>query len=137
MDIKVVYCTKSGHSRKIANAFSTALGTEAVNLKEEQPKKADVLFIVSGIYGGVCAPELAEYAGTLDKESIGKVVLMTSSGSGKGTQKDVRKTLEDKSVAVVEEEFTCRGSILFVGMGHPNAKDIDEAVEFAKKQAGN
>jgi hypothetical protein len=47
----------------------------------------------------------------------------------------VRETLKSNNIEVLPDEFVCKGSFLFVGLGRPDQTEIDNAVSFAKKVA--
>lgn len=132
-NISIVYATKTQHSRKLAEAIGEELGVEAINITEHpQPKETDLLFIVGGIYGGKCNPELLSYAEKLDTFIAGKVVLVTSSVSiSHRSQRDLRILLVNKGIDVIDE-ITCTGGLLFVKSSHPNKKDIQVIAEAAK-----
>ena len=128
----ILYATMTGHSRKIAKAIGEALDVQALNVGA-RPAFADVdlLFIVGGIYGGRSLPALLNYVKALDKDSVRRAVLVTSSAR-KQKQDDLRKLLHEKGIEVLDE-FTCPGSFLFLSFGHPNKEDIEQAVDFAVK----
>ena len=132
--VNVVYATKTKHSQKLAQAIAKELNVEAVQIIEESnPEKTDLLFIVGGIYGGVCNPVLISYANKLDKNLVDKVVLVTSSASDSGRcQKEIRNILQEKEIQLLDE-ITCPGGILFVRLGHPNKKEIQQVVDRAKQ----
>lgn len=138
MNMQLIYATKTGHSKKIAQAIGAELGIEATDVKDH-PKLDDVdlLFIVGGIYGGKSLPEMIDFINTLDGKQVKKAVLITSCVSKKMGQTDIRKTLSEKNIPVMIEEFICQGNFLVFGMGHPNKSDIDDAVLFAKNTAVN
>lgn len=134
MNVQILYATMSGHSRKIAQAIEAQIGSQAHDLKQNpQIPSCDLLFIVSGIYGGESDANLLEYIKKLSSEQIKKVALLTSStkGSAQGT---LRKTLTEAGMNVAPEEFCCKGSFLFKEMGHPNKAEIAEALAFVQKQ---
>lgn len=135
MNIAVIYKSMTGHSKKIAEAIAAEIGAQAYNIKSN-PKlgSVDVLFVVGGIYSGKSLPELPAFLDGLSSENIKKAVLITSSATGKKGQTEVRRILESKNILVAAEEYHCRGNFLFIKMGHPNKKEIAEAVEFAKNQ---
>lgn len=137
MGKEIVYASKTGHSKKIAEAIAKELNLKVQDISQK-PKleNVDLLYIVGGIYGGKSQPELLNYLDTLDNTMVKKAVLMTSSASGKTGQEDVREVLTKKGIEVAKEEFVCPGSFLIVKMKHPNQEDIREAVEFAKKLGG-
>ncbi len=136
--IKIVYATKTKHSKKIALAIAGALNVEAENIADNPILgSVDLLFIAGGIYGGTSLPSLLEFAKTLEKENIQRVIFVTSSVKKIQGQDAVRKILEEKGIPVIDE-IHCQGSFLFMKFGHPNKIDIKEAVEssivLSKKQ---
>ena len=129
----VIYYTKLGHSRKIAQRISNELGVEAQDIQENpEIKDVDLLYIVSGIYGGKSAPALLDYIKTLDRQQVKRALLLTSSGGKTTPAAEVRETLTDLGIPVAEEEFTCQGAIFFFGLGHPNNTDIQNAIQFVR-----
>lgn len=136
MNIKIIYASMTGHSKKIATTMATRLGIPAYNIVEKpniQP--CDLLFIVSGIYGGQCKPELLSFVETLSAQQVKKVVMITSSVK-KANQGALREALVKKGIEVVNEEYLCQGSFLFMAFSHPNQVEINGAVEFAQKYIG-
>ncbi len=130
--IKIIYATKTRHSQKIAEAIGDALGVQADNFTSGPVlKDVDLLFIVGGIYGGASLPAFLQYVHTLDKAMVKKAVLVTSCASKKQGQDGIRKILLEKGIPVTNE-FICQGSFLFMGMGHPNKKDIQAALNFSQ-----
>lgn len=132
----LIYATKTGNSTKIAQAIAQELHIEALNIKNNpQIEGLDVLYIVGGIYGGKGAPELLAFANNMKAGQAKRVALITSSAGNKQRQLALREILTAKGIFVIEEEFMCQGSFLFVGMGHPNQKDIQNAVDYARRIA--
>jgi len=129
----VVYATKTQHSKKIAEAIAQALGVEAVNIEQRpEPKPADLLFIVGGIYGGQCNPSLLAYAEKLDSSLVKRVVLVTSSVSVTGRKQTALRDILVKKGISVADELTCTGSFLFVKLGHPSQQDLKTIADAAK-----
>ncbi|MEI6578114.1 MAG: flavodoxin domain-containing protein [Eubacteriales bacterium] len=134
MKIEVIYATKTGHSKKIATAIAQELKVKATDIKmKPKIENVDLLYIVSGVYGGKSAPVLIEFVKEIDSTQVKQVSLLTSSAGKTTPQKEVREVLISNGVQVAENEFLCQGGFLFVGMGHPNAEDIKNAVDFVKQ----
>ena len=132
-NVKIVYATKTRHSKKIALALAKALNVQAENVASKPILgKVDLLFIIGGIYGGTSLPSLLEFVNSLEREDIKRVVFLTSSVKKIQGQDAVRKILEEKEI-LVEVELHCQGSFLFMKFGHPNEKDIKEIVESSMK----
>lgn len=134
MKAKVIYCTKTGHSRKIANRIGEELKIESLDVKENpEIEEVDLLFVVGGIYGGQSDKTLLEYIDSLPEGAVKEAVLMTSCTSMTSPQKQVRERLSAKGVNVTEDEFICRGNFLIFGWGHPNKEDLQNAADFARR----
>jgi flavodoxin len=120
------------HSKKIAEAISEELKVPAENVKSNpSAENTDLMFIVGGVYGGESLPEMLAYVKSLGGK-VKKAVLITSCASKTKEQKTVRDSLTELGIEVLGE-YICQGSFLLAGMGHPNKKEIREAVEFALK----
>ena len=131
MKTAVIYATKTKHSKKLAEAIGSALHVEAQNINQNPSvKDAELLLVVSGIYGGVSMPELLEYIKKIEAPLPRYAALVTSCASGSQRLTAVRAILEQKGVKVLDE-FVCKGSFLFVSAGHPNADDVKEVTDFA------
>lgn len=133
-NVSIVYATKTGHSRKIAEAIGKELNVQPKNMKEEpEIKDVDLLFLVGGIYGGQSLPQTIHYIESLDKNMVKKVALITSCTSKITPQTAIRTILQDKGIEVIEDEFICQGNFLFFGLGHPNKIEISNAVKYANE----
>lgn len=132
MNRNVLYLSKTGHSKKIADAIAQELNLPSADLKDSPALPGtDLLFLVTGIYGGKCDPKVLEFIDTLSPQTIRRVCLVTSS-AGNTAAVMARQALERRGIPVAREEYTCRGSFLFFGMGHPNARELAGAVDFAR-----
>ncbi len=118
MKAKIIYYTKTGHSRKIANRVGEELKIEVLDVKENpELEEVDLLFVVGGIYGGQSDKALLEYIDGLPEGAVKKAALMTSCTSMKSPQDQVRERLEVKGIDVLKDEFICRGNFPHLRMG--------------------
>jgi len=135
MKTAVIYATLTGHSKKIAKAIAKEFDTEPINIKTAYVlKDIDLLFVVGGIYKGKSLNKMIAYIHSLDENAVKKAVMITSCATKETKQILLRELLTNNNVEVLEDEYICRGSFLFLGLGHPNQKEIAGAVDFAKKQ---
>jgi flavodoxin len=137
MKISVVYLSRTGHSKRIAEAIAAELHIQAQSV-QASPKLSgvDLLFIVGGIYAGKSDPRMVEYVQKLDSSMVKRAALITSCASKRNKQDMVRDALVRSGIQVAPDEFICRGNFLFLGAGHPNRKDIDDALSFVRKVIG-
>ena len=73
---------------------------------------------------------------TADRDSLGcaKLVVFSTSASGKSTHMKLRAVAEDCGVAVSGAFFHCPGAFMFLHKGRPNDADCQNAAAFAKAQ---
>ena len=135
MNTAIVYSSKTGHSKKIAEAIAQELKVPAQDIRTGPVlQDIDILFIASGIYAGKSSSALMEYVNQISSEQVKKVFLITSSASGKTPQSMVRNELSKKGIPVDPDEYVCQGNFLFVSSGHPTSEEIAAAVAFAKSK---
>lgn len=133
MKTAIIYSTMTGHSRKIAQAMEKELRIPAYDISSNpELEDIDLLFIVSGIYGGAPKPEMLTYAELLTPQQVRTVALITSSFS-LDKQNALRNVLSANGIAVKAEEHTCKGAFLVAAMFRPNQTDLAETVRFAKQ----
>ncbi len=134
MKTAVVYFSRTGHSKKIADAIANSLQLQAVDVKAKPLLEAvDLLVLVGGIYAGASSPEMIAYAESLGKQQVKKVLLITSCMSNRQKQDTIRQILVRNGIEVAADEFVCQGNFLFFGIGHPNSAELAAAVAFVKK----
>ncbi|MDR1218919.1 MAG: hypothetical protein LBK73_04840 [Treponema sp.] len=130
----VVYVSKGGNTKKLADAVAKGAevkaqsAASAVNLTQ-----TDILFIGGSIYCGRMSGVLRKFLQNLDQKQAAKAVVFGTSASGKTIRAEVTSILESKGIPVVAESFHCKGSFLCVNSGRPNADDLAQAEEFAKR----
>jgi flavorubredoxin len=108
-NVAVRFCskTKSGNTKRIAIAIAEGAGVKAISISDE-PKlseKVDVLFLGGAPYANIMAPELKKYAESLTPETVGKVVLFTTSNWSRRTVRALRKMLKEKGIEVAGKYF--------------------------------
>ena len=130
MNIAVRYLSKSGNTRKIAEAIAGGAGTSAVSITDEPTlsEHANILFLGGAPYANIMAPELRRYDENLTPENIGKVVLFTTSNWSHRTVKGLQKILQAKGITVADEHF-------YAHMLNINGRQ-EAAREFGRKYSG-
>lgn len=137
MSIEVVYFSKTGHSRKIAEAVAAELGVTAQDIKgSPMLEDANPLFLITGMYASKSDPEVLKFIERLDPQAVSRVCLITSSLS-KMAPEDIPQALRSRGIPVHPEVYRCRGSFLFFGLGHPSASELAGAAAFARAVVGN
>lgn len=137
MNIEVRYYSKSGNTKKIAEAIAKQSGVSAKSICEPVQGQADVLFLGTGIYGFDIAPELKEYIRTLNPANIKTVVVFSTASIVKSAYEKTKKHLQAVGLNVSQIEYHCPGHYMFLSTGRPNDDDIKKAEQFTKSIIDN
>lgn len=132
MKIAIRYYTKTGNTKKLAEAIGSAINIEAKTVDEPLTEDVDILFLGSAVYAAGIDERVKEFIENINV-NIGKVVNFSSAALIKSTYNQVKKQVEQKGLKMSEDEFHCRGAFKFVHRGHPDETDLKNAQEFAKR----
>ena len=127
MNIAVRYYTKTGNTKRLAEAVANAVGVEALPISEPVAEPVDILFLGNSYYAFSIDPEVREFVASLDKEKVGKIVNFGSAAMLNSTFKKVKA-----EAPMDEREFHCKGEFKGIHKGRPNEEDLKAAAEFAK-----
>ena len=131
MKIAIRYCTKTGNTKKLAEAISQVVNVEAKTVDEPLTEDVDILFLGSAVYAAGIDGKIKEFIKNIDV-NVGEVVNFSSAALIESTYGQVKKEVEAKGIKMSENEFHCRGAFKFVHRGRPNEKDLKNVQEFAK-----
>ena len=132
MKTAIRYYTRSGNTKKLADAISAAIGAEARTTAELLTEDVDILFLGSSVYAYGVDDEVKKFIDGINVK-VGKVVNFSTAALIKSTYKQVAKLLAEKHIPFAEEEFHCRGSFAVMHKGRPNTDDCNAAADFARK----
>ncbi len=133
MTFAVRYYTKTGNTRKLADAIAKELGVEALPISEKVTEPVDVLFLGNSYYAFNIDPEVRSFVSSLDKEKVGKIVNFGSAAMLNSTYKKVKAEADKAGIAMDEREFHCKGEFKGLHKGRPNDDDLKAAQDFAKQ----
>ena len=132
MNIAVRYYTKTGNTKRLAEAMANAVGVEALPISEPVAEPVDILFLGNSYYAFSIDPEVREFVASLDKEKVGKIVNFGSAAMLNSTFKKVKAEANKVGIPMDEREFHCKGEFKGLHKGRPNEDDLSAAAEFAK-----
>ena len=132
MNIEVRYYSKSGNTKKIADAIAKQARVSARSIHEKIQGEVDILFSGTGIYAFDIDPELKEYISTLNPTSIKMVVVFSTAAIVKSAYEKTKKYLQNQGLNVSDKDYHCPGHYMILRKGRPNADDIKKAEQFAK-----
>ena len=133
MKIAVRYYTKTGNTKRLAEAIAKAVGVEALPISTPVTEPVDVLFLGNSYYAFSIDPEVRKFVQGLDKKLVGKIVNFGSAAMLNSTDKKVKAEADKVGIPMDEREFHCKGEFKGIHKGKPDEADMKRAAEFAKK----
>ena len=133
MRFAVRYYTKTGNTKRLAEAIAKELGVEALPISEPVNEQIDFLFMGNSYYAFDIDPEVKKFVSSLDKDKVGKIVNFGSAAMLNSTYKKVKAVADKAGIAMDEKEFHCKGEFKGIHKGRPNENDLKDAAEFAKQ----
>ncbi len=133
MKVEVRYYSRSGNTKKLADAIASSLKTVAKTTDEAMKNTIDILFLGGSVYAGNMDKKLKDFLETLDNTKVKKVAVFSTSASGKSIYQKVKDILDKKNIEVLEKSFSCKGKFLFSNRNRPNDQDMKDVVAFAKE----
>ena len=132
MTFAVRYYTKTGNTKRLAQAMAQVLGVEALPISEPVNEAVNLLFLGNSYYAFNIDPEVRDFIKSLDKDKVGKIVNFGSAAMLNSTYKKVKAEADKIGIPMLEKEFHCKGEFKGIHKGRPNDDDIKAAAEFAK-----
>ena len=126
MKIAVRYYSRSGNTRRVAEAIAEAAGVTALSTDAQGAgitEAVDILFLGSALYAHGLDKHMKAYLAEIDGSKIGKAVLFSTSMFSKHAFDLMKKALEGKGVKVEAETF------------YSKSKAIDASIPLAKEFA--
>ncbi|MDF2802224.1 MAG: flavodoxin protein [Anaerocolumna sp.] len=130
--IEVRYYSKTGNTKKLAEAIAKTAGVTAKTIDQPVVGEVDILFLGSSVYAAGVDNSVKEFINTLTP-SVKKVVNFSTAAILPSTYAQVKKLLTAKGISVDDKEFHCRGSFKFMHKGKPDDQDLKAAQGFVKE----
>ena len=136
MKVAVRYYTKTGNTKRLAEAIAKAVGAEALPISTPVTEQADVLFLGNSYYAFSIDPEVRDFVRKLYRSKVGKIVNFGSAAMLNSTYKKVKAEADKAGIPMDEREFHCKGEFKGVHKGKPDETDLKAAAAFARKIVG-
>ena len=133
MTVEVRYFSKGGNTKRLAEAVARALSVEALGVDQPMNGHADVVFLCASVYGGMPDKSVTTFV-KQNARDIGKLVVLSTSATGRSTFGRIKAAAQDMGVQVSENFFHCPGAWTLFHKGRPNAEDCERAAAFALAQ---
>jgi flavodoxin len=134
MKTEVIYYSKSGNTKKVADAIAQALGQVSKAIEPDfLLDDVDILFLGAGAYANKVEKRMTEFIRTLNNSQVKNVALFGTYGWHKNFLDYMRDLLKSQGINVIEETYSCKGRLFFfIYRRHPDDQDLRQAGEFAK-----
>ena len=136
MRIAVRYYTKTGNTKRIAEAIAKAIGVDAMPLSTPVEEPVDILFLGNSYYAFTIDPEVRTFIRSLPADKVGRIVNFGSAALMNSTWKKVKAEADQAGISMDTREFHCKGEFKKLNRGRPNENDLKAAAEFARKIVG-
>ena len=136
MKVAVRYYTKTGNTKRLAEAVAKAVGVEALPLSSPIEAPVDILFLGNSYYAFSIDPEVRAFIRSLSKDKVGRIVNFGSAAMLNSTWKKVKAEADKVGIPMEKREFHCKGEFKGLHKGRPNSEDLAAAAAFAKSIAG-
>ena len=132
MKIAVRYYTKTGNTKRLAEAIAEAAGVEALPISTPIEAPVDVLFLGNSYYAFTIDPEVRSFVRSLDPKLVGKIVNFGSAAMMNSTWKKVKAEADKAGIQMDQREFHCKGEFKGIHKGKPDEDDLKAAAAFAR-----
>ncbi len=132
MNYAVRYYTKTGNTKRLAEAIANVLGVEALPISAPVSEKVDLLFLGNSYYAFNIDREVRDFVHSLDKNKVGKIVNFGSAAMLNSTFKKVKAEADKVGIEMFDKEFHCKGEFKAFHKGRPNDADLKAAADFAR-----
>ena len=136
MKVSVRYYTKTGNTKRVAEAIAAALGVRALPISEPVTEKTDILFLGNSYYAFTIDPAVRDFVRSLDSRCVGKLVNFGTAALLNSTFKKVKAEADRAGIPMDAREFHCKGEFRKMNRGRPNEDDLRDAAAFAREIAG-
>ncbi|MDL2219352.1 flavodoxin [Ruminococcaceae bacterium OttesenSCG-928-O06] len=135
---RVVYFSRGGNTKKLAEAIAKGAGAEALSAEQAgDVAGTDTLFVGASIYAGSIDAKLRHFLEGLDAQQVKRVVVFGTSAGKNTALAEIKAILQPGGIPVADAEFHCKGAFLVAHRGHPDADDLARAEAFAKQMSGD
>lgn len=131
MKIAVRYYSKTGNSRKLADAIAAELGVTAKPVSVPLDEPVDKLVLCNSLYYAKVDKRVEQFV----KDNAAKMHELVNVSNGavfQSSYEQMKGFGEKYGVPVSTKEFHCLGQSEVSHIGHPNAQDLKNAVSFIR-----
>ena len=130
MKTAIRYYSKFGHTAKMARIIGELTNEDPQLATVPLSEPVDTLYLGAGVFLGKIDASIAQFIATLTPDMVKRVVCFGSCAIIKSPVPLMAELLKAQGITISEQQFTCKGSMGPVSMGHPNQHDLDNFRQF-------
>lgn len=131
MKAAVRYYSRTGNTKKLAEAVADAVGVTAEDIGHPLEENVDFLFLCNSVYWNSIDGKVKAFL-TAPGHKIRMLVNISSAALKESTYKQIKALAAEAGISVDEREFHCKGSFMALHKGKPDQNDIENVKKFAK-----
>lgn len=135
MNVKVMYHSSTGNTKKVAHAIADSLGIQAETLPDAPvsfSEPVDLLFIGDGVYMGKADKKTIAWIKGLSPETVKNAAVFATCGGMEKIGESLKSLIQNQGIQVVGDPFICKGKAWFLlNRNHPDQNDLKQAQAFA------
>ena len=136
MMVAIRYDSKTGNTKKLAQAIGEALHVPALTVDQPLPEHVDLLFLGSSVYAAGASAEVKQFIAGLEEGKVDRVACFSTAALLPSTYAQVSRLLRQRGIPVDSREFHCRGQYHVLHKGRPDENDLTSVRQFAIELAG-
>jgi len=137
LDIKVLYHSRTGNTKKVADAIAHSLNQAAEKIPPVYPlENIKLLFLGCGVYMGKIDNKVKEFVAGLDGSKVRSIALFGTCGEQDTAAQiqTIKDLLEGKGINIINESYVCKGrTFIFFNREHPSREDLKSAQDFVRR----
>ena len=132
MKYAIRYYSKTGNTKKLADAIASVLNIEAKDISNALEDDVDILFLGSSIYGAAIDPAIIKFFDTLDV-NVSKIVSFGSSGTMQSPYNQISNLCHVHDIKLYKKQFHCPGAFVGMNANRPDSNDIKNLKSFVNE----
>ncbi|KRM45045.1 flavodoxin [Lentilactobacillus parafarraginis] len=134
MKIAVRYYSRSGSTKKLADAVAQAVGVTAQTTDQPLAEPVDLLFVGGAPYvGSQLDGHLREFLHQLTYEQVKQIAVFSTSNWKMSIYNQTHRALRDDRIQIVDRGYMGRGALGVINQSHPTPEECADAADYARK----
>lgn len=131
MKVAVRYLSKTGNTKKLAEAIASRLHAEVAEISEPIHEPVDILFLGTAVYAAGVDDQVKQFLKE-NRDQIGTMASFSTAALISGTYRQIQRICDQLEISLCDSEYHCKGKFGPMHTGRPNIADCDAAATWAE-----